>query len=73
MNPLDLLREKHGFNMTDKQLQKIVNTCAEIIVMQDHQDFGDEIRKAIDESGGCSMCGDLDGFSCICEDMEGEE
>ena len=73
MNPLDLLREKHGFNMTDKQLQKIVNTCAEIIVMQEYQDLEDEMRRAIDEAGGCIRCGDLDGFSCICEDMEGDE
>lgn len=67
MEPLNLLRERHGLNMPDDQLQAIVNTCAEIIVIQDQQEYEDETRRAIDESGGCSVCGDLDGYSCICE------
>ena len=32
------------------------------------EEFLDKTRQAIDESGGCSTCGDLSGFECICED-----
>lgn len=68
MNILDLLRERHGLQLPDNQLQKIVETCAEIIVVQDQQTYEDEMRAAIDSAGGCSACGDLDGYSCTCED-----
>lgn len=27
-------------------------------------------REAIDLGGGCSQCGDLSGFECICDDEE---
>lgn len=68
MNPLDFLRQRHGLQMSDKKLQAIVNTCAEIIIIQDQQFAEDETRRIIDEMGGCSVCGDLDGYSCICDD-----
>lgn len=67
---LDLLRERHGLNLPDNQLQKIVETCAEIIIVQDQEQYEAEMRAAIDEGGGCSACGDLDGYSCTCEDEE---
>ena len=34
----------------------------------DQQEFEDETRRAIDMAGGCSRCGDLDGYTCICDD-----
>lgn len=38
--------------------------CIEMI------EFENETRKAIDMGGGCSRCGDLYGFECICDDDE---
>ena len=38
--------------------------------VQDQQEFEDETRRAIDMSGGCSVCGALDGYSCICNDND---
>ncbi|MCB9020441.1 MAG: hypothetical protein H6546_08930 [Chitinophagales bacterium] len=74
MNPLDILRERHNLqHLSEKQLQAIVNTCAEIIVIQDQQFAEDETRKVIDMMGGCSVCGDLDGYSCICHDNDDDD
>lgn len=56
--------------MSDRELQKIVSTCAEIIVVQEHQEMEEETRKAIDEMGGCSTCGDLSGYNCTCDDED---
>lgn len=72
MNPLNLLRERHNLHLPDEALQAIVNTFADIIVIQDQQNFEDETRRAIDEAGGCSRCGDLDGYSCTCNYDEDE-
>ena len=50
-NPLQLLRDRHGFNLSDQQLQKIVNTCAEIIVIQDQAEQDEGNQKAAAELG----------------------
>ena len=71
MSVLNLLRDRHGLNLSDTELQSIVNTCAEIIVVQDQEDYEQQSRAAMDEHG-CSICGDLDGFSCICDDEYNE-
>lgn len=73
MNPLNLLRQRHGLNFSDKKLQAIVNTCAEIIIIQDQQFAEDETRRIIDMMDGCSVCGDLNGYTCICDDDENNE
>lgn len=59
--------EKHSLNLKKSELQAIVNKCAQIIVMQDHQEYEDKTRESIDLGGGCSNCGDLSGFECGCE------
>ncbi len=33
----------------------------------ERQEFEDQTREAIDMGGGCSRCGDVSGFECICE------
>lgn len=36
----------------------------------DQEIYEENMRKAIDEAGGCSQCGDLDGYSCTCDDED---
>lgn len=67
MEILNLLRERHGLDLPDEQLHAIVNTCAEIIIVIDQLDYEEKMAAAIEEAGGCSRCGDLDGYSCICD------
>ena len=45
-NPLDLLRDRYKFDLPDHRLQEIVNTCAEIIVIQDQQERDEGNQKA---------------------------
>lgn len=45
------------------------------IVWNHHDEILQEIqnemtRQAIDDGGGCSVCGDLSGFECICEEED---
>ena len=43
--------------------------AAKSIVEEYESQLRDQLeRDAIDNVGGCSVCGDLDGFSCICDD-----
>lgn len=46
----------------------IYNQSAEI----EQEIYDRNMRQAIGEAGGCSVCGDLDGYSCMCEDEEDE-
>lgn len=39
----------------------------------DQEIYEENTRQAIDESGGCSQCGDLNGYTCTCEDEEDAE
>lgn len=75
---LELLRVRHGLDWPEDKLQKLVSTCAEIIVMQEaieeqeghvqayHDLFGDEddeVREDGDEGQYCAQCGEqLFGF-----------
>lgn len=47
------------------EIAKYDTRCVDCIEMQL---FEDETRRAIDMGGGCSRCGDLSGFECICDD-----
>ena len=38
----------------------------------EQQEYNEQAAAAIDAGGGCSRCGDLDGFGCICEDEDEE-
>lgn len=47
------------------------------IVWNNHDDIHSSIfqqmtNKAVNESGGCSSCGDLNGHSCTCENDDDE-
>ena len=55
-------------SLTDQQAEKILHVAAECIVMIDQQDYEDQTRAAYDDGGGCSRCGDLSGYECICDE-----
>tara|TARA_R110000772_G_scaffold46246_6_gene105619 strand:- start:6426 stop:6656 length:231 start_codon:yes stop_codon:yes gene_type:complete len=43
--------------------------AAKSIVEQYESQLWDQLERiAIDNNGGCSACGDLDGFNCVCDD-----
>lgn len=55
------------------QMQEIIDISVKIHEIQQQEEFEAKTRAAIDESGGCSVCGDLDGYSCTCEEEDYDE
>jgi|JI7StandDraft_1071085.scaffolds.fasta_scaffold89956_1 hypothetical protein len=49
------------------EIPKWDTRCVDCIQMNE---FEDATREAIDSGGGCSVCGDISGFNCACEDFE---
>lgn len=66
------MSSEHGLILLESEMQDIVNICAEIISEQQQQEYEVKARESIEACGGCSVCGDLSGFECICRDDDEE-
>lgn len=66
----DKLNEEKQFNDFTKRELWIIKTIREKGEEIEVELYNSQMAYAINTSGGCSVCGDLDGYSCICEDDE---
>lgn len=66
----DFMQQEHGLSLLTTQMDDIVAEAVKLHDEIQQQEYNDNMAAAIDSGGGCSRCGDLDGFSCICDDED---
>ena len=64
------MHEEHGLTLFKGEMDDIVHEALKLNEEIKIQDFHDKTAEAIDMGGGCSRCGDLSGFECICDDED---
>lgn len=67
------MEQEHGLILLTSQMDDIVAEAVKLHDEIQQQDYNDNLAAAIDAGGGCSRCGDLDGFSCICDDDDEDD
>ena len=64
------MEQNHGLSLLTTQMDDIVDEAVKLHDEIQQQEYNDNMAAAIDAGGGCSRCGDLTGFECICGDED---
>lgn len=64
------MQQEHNLTLLKGEMDDIVHEALKLNEEIQIQDYNDNMAAAIDAGGGCSRCGDLSGFECICDDWD---